>query len=162
MSPRVEVTIESGDWPDVADIAPLVSRAVSAAAAASGLVFAADAEVSVLLTDDEKIRALNAAWRGIDKATNVLSFASGAPAEQAVLLGDIAIACETVQTEAAFLHISLLDHLTHLIIHGFLHLVGFDHETDTDAEEMENLERAILARFGIADPYRDIMCHELE
>jgi probable rRNA maturation factor len=162
MIPRVEVTIESGDWSSVTDIEPLVSRAVSAAASETGLVFAPGAEVSLLFTDDTRIRALNAAWRGIDKATNVLSFASGEPVGEAVLLGDIAIAFATVRAEAEAQHKSFVDHLTHLIVHGFLHLVGFDHEIDVDAEAMEDMECAILARLGIEDPYRDIVCHELE
>lgn len=162
MSPHVEVTIESGDWPPVADLESLVSKAVSAAADATGLDFASGAEVSFLFADDAKIRALNAAWRGIDKATNVLSFAGGEPVDAAVLLGDIALAYETVRSEAVAQHKSFTEHLTHLIVHGFLHLVGFDHEIDADAEEMEDMERAILARFGIEDPYRDIVCHELE
>jgi probable rRNA maturation factor len=162
MIPRVEITLESEDWPAVADIEPLVSRAVSAAAAATGLVFAPGAEVSFLFTDDAKIRRLNAAWRGIDKATNVLSFASGEPVDAAVLLGDIAIAYETVRAEAEARAKPFVDHLTHLIVHGFLHLLGFDHEIDADADEMEDMERAILAQLGIEDPYRDILCHELK
>lgn len=146
----------------MADLKSLVSMAVAAAADTLELVFAPGAEVSLLFTDDAKIRALNAAWRGIDKTTNVLSFASGGPVDAAVLLGDIAIACETVRAEAAAQHKSFTDHLTHLIVHGFLHLVGFDHEIEADAEEMEDMERTVLARLGIEDPYRDIVCHELE
>ena len=162
MIPHVEITIESGDWPSLGEIEPLVLRAVSAAASATKLVFAPGAEVSVLFANDSRIRALNAAWRGIDKATNVLSFASDGPADEAVLLGDIAIAFETVRAEAAAQHKPFFDHLTHLIVHGFLHLVGFDHEIEADAEKMENMERAILARCGIEDPYRDTVCDELE
>jgi probable rRNA maturation factor len=162
MIPCVDVTIEAGDWPPSDDLEPLVSQAVSAAASETGLAFAPGAEVSLLFTDDARIRALNATWRGIDKATNVLSFAGGEPVAETVLLGDIAIAFETVRAEAQAQHKSFVDHLTHLIVHGFLHLVGFDHEIDADAEEMEDMERAILARLNIEDPYRDIVCHELE
>ena len=162
MNPRVEVMIEAGDWPAAADLERLTVRAVTAAATASAIAFAPEVEVSVLFADDARVRALNAAWRGIDKATNVLSFASGAPIGEAALLGDIAIACETVRMEAQAQHKSFSDHLAHLIVHGFLHLVGFDHEIDAEAEAMEDLERTILAELGIEDPYRDILCHELE
>jgi probable rRNA maturation factor len=162
MTPRVEATIEAGDWSCLADPRSLAARAVAAAAEQSRIALAPEAEVSVLFTDDAHVHALNAAWRGIDKATNVLSFPSGAPIGEAMLLGDIAVACETVRAEAAADGKPLAHHLTHLIVHGFLHLVGFDHEIDADAAEMEALERAVLARLGIEDPYRDAMCHELE
>lgn len=159
---RVEVTIESDDWSAVGDIESLASRAVSAAAQESGLVFAPGAEVSLLFSDDARIRSLNAAWRGRDEATNVLSFASGEPIEQALLLGDIVLAIETAWGEAQAQRKPFVDHLTHLIVHGFLHLVGFDHDSDADADAMEDMERTILGRLGMDDPYRDIVCHELE
>jgi probable rRNA maturation factor len=112
-----------------------------------------------MLTDDAGIRTLNANWRGIDKPTNVLSFPAlqptgpSLPGDPPRMLGDIAIAYETTRREAddegkAFDH-----HLSHLAIHGFLHLIGYDHETDEEAGEMESLEREILARLGIPDPY---------
>jgi probable rRNA maturation factor len=162
MSLNVEITVEAGDWSAFGDLEDLTTRAVEAAAESSEVNLLPGAEVSVLFTDDAHGRALNAAWRSIDKATNVLSFPSGMPVEDAALLGDIVIASETVTAEAEDQHKKPADHLAHLIVHGFLHLVGFDHEIDAEAQIMEDLERTILARLGIADPYRDALCHELE
>ena len=101
------------------------------------------------------LRALNARFRGIDRPTNVLSFPAAEPGRpgKARALGDIALAFETLEREAAELAIPLADHYRHLIAHGFLHLIGYDHETDTEAERMEALETRILARLGAADPY---------
>ena len=116
--------------------------------------------IGVLLADDAMVRDLNATFRGVDKPTNVLSF----PAGEAALaeepgsprhLGDIALAHETVAREAQATGISVHDHAAHLIVHGLLHVVGYDHETDFDAEAMETLETRILAALGIDDPYRD-------
>ena len=95
------------------------------------------------------MRKLNARYRGEDRATNVLSF----PQKAGPLLGDVIVAAETVQREALLADKPLEDHMAHLIIHGFLHLLGFDHEEDAEAEKMEQLERLALARLGIADPY---------
>jgi probable rRNA maturation factor len=114
-----------------------------------------EAEVSVQLVDDAQIRALNAQWRGFDKATNVLSFPA-APAEKletSPLLGDIVLAFETIEREADDMRISFSDHFVHLVVHGFLHLVGFDHQDSAEAERMEKLETQILADMAIADPY---------
>jgi probable rRNA maturation factor len=108
-----------------------------------------EAEVSILFTDDAHIQRLNAAWRGKDKPTNVLSFPQGA----GPLLGDVVLASETVAREAALAGKPLEAHMVHLIVHGFLHLLGYDHEREDEAEEMEALERAALERMGIADPY---------
>ena len=110
-----------------------------------------------MLTDDASIRAMNAQWRGIDKPTNVLSFpAPQRPAASGEAhLGDIAIAYETVATESASENKGFADHLAHLAVHGYLHLVGFDHETDDEAVRMEHLETQILSGLGIADPYAD-------
>jgi len=128
-------------------------------------------EVSLCLADDDALRALNSRWRGLDKPTNVLSFPSAhvdavddrvpalsergyRGAEQARLqLGDIALAYETLEREADDLGVPLADHYRHLLTHGFLHLVGYDHETDSDAERMEALETRILAALGVSDPY---------
>ena len=109
----------------------------------------ADAEVSVLFTDDDQVRQLNCDHRGKDKPTNVLSFETGDP----VLLGDIVLAFETVEREAEEQKKSLVDHTTHLLVHGALHLMGHDHENDTEADEMEDKERRILSGLGISDPY---------
>jgi len=139
------------------------------AAAAAGAVERVAPELShprlcasILLTSDEELRALNAEWRGKDTATNVLSFpmleraelldlAAHGPPE---LLGDIALACETCAREALARGIALEDHAAHLIVHGMLHLAGYDHETgEADAVAMEALETKALAILGLADPY---------
>lgn len=107
--------------------------------------------VTILFADDATVRELNARFRGKDKPTNVLSFP--APAGFHERLGDVALAYETVAAEAADQGKPLADHALHLIVHGLLHLQGYDHETEADAQEMEGEERRILARLGIADPY---------
>jgi probable rRNA maturation factor len=110
--------------------------------------------------DDARVQALNKLWRGLDKPTNVLSFpAPDSPSGPARMLGDIAISYQTAAREAAAEGKTLADHIAHLSVHGFLHLLGYDHESDEDAEEMEGLERVILARIGISDPY---VAHEAE
>ena len=134
---------------------PIARETIAAAAAESGWVPGEDIEVSLCLADDAALRALNARWRGIDRPTNVLSFPAAEPGRPggARALGDIALAFETLEREAAELAIPLADHYRHLIAHGFLHLIGYDHETDREAERMEALETRILARLGAADPY---------
>jgi probable rRNA maturation factor len=111
--------------------------------------------VSLCLADDAALRALNLRWRGVDKPTNVLSFPSVPPGPlgDATTLGDIALAFETLAREAEDLGVPLADHYRHLLAHGFLHLIGYDHQTDAEAERMEALETRILARFGATDPY---------
>ena len=114
------------------------------------------AELSVLLTDDAEQRALNARWRGKDAPTNVLSFPQIEPfGAVRGLLGDITLARETLEREAAELGKSLDEHFTHLIVHGFLHILGYDHQNEAEALQMEGLETQILAGLGIADPYAD-------
>jgi probable rRNA maturation factor len=113
------------------------------------------------LLSDSAVRALNKAFRGKDSATNVLSFPAAPsppafdPRSGPVFLGDVALAYETVVQEAAAQQKTVVNHCAHLIVHGVLHLAGFDHERDEDAERMEGTERAILARFGISDPYAE-------
>jgi len=118
------------------------------------------AEVSVVLSDNDRVHELNRDYRGIDKATNVLSFTAledesedHHPADAPVLLGDIIIALETVEGEAKLEGKTLDAHLAHMVVHGILHLMGYDHETDGDADEMEALEAQALAHLGVADPY---------
>ena len=122
----------------------------------------ARAEVSILLADDATVRRLNARYRGQDRATDVLSFpafdcipeaAPGHLAPGPVPLGDIVLALETTRAEATAAGTPLSDHVSHLVIHGCLHLLGYDHQDGADAELMEGLERSILERLGIADPY---------
>ena len=149
------LTLEIGVAPGAAlldaRLAALIASAIAAANRAAG---PAQGAVAVVVDDDERIRTLNRLWRGLDKPTNVLSFPSPDTQPGATrTLGDIAISYETAAREAAAEDKSLADHVAHLSVHGFLHLLGYDHESDDDAEEMEGLERAILARIGVSDPY---------
>jgi probable rRNA maturation factor len=148
---NIDVITESALWDALPDAEQIVRNAVTQAAAA--LDRQADAELAVLLTDDAAIQRLNATWRGLDKPTNVLSFPSAVTPESQHL-GDIAVAFETTAREAGQEGKPLAHHLAHLSVHGFLHLVGYDHESETEAETMEELERVILARIGVPDPYR--------
>lgn len=151
----VDIRIEDRAWPAaVPDLRPMVRRAVRAALKAAPV--AGPVELAVTLTDDEAMRALNRTWRGKDKPTNVLSFpfADGAVAGAPNHLGDVVLARQTVAAEAAAQGKSVADHLAHLVVHGILHLLGFDHETAREARTMEGREVAVLAGLGIADPYR--------
>ncbi|ESY77515.1 rRNA maturation factor [Mesorhizobium sp. LNHC221B00] len=151
---EIDISIEAGDWPAEASLARLVDRAVAAAFAETGA--AGHSELSIVFSDDAHIRTLNADWRGKDKPTNVLSFPAFPHVKDGPLppmLGDIVLAAETVAREAALEDKPVENHITHLVIHGLLHLMGYDHETDTEAEAMEAVERAALARLAIPDPY---------
>jgi probable rRNA maturation factor len=146
----------SDEWDSRTDWAALARSAVHAAIAASRHPGLADSEISVTFTSDEEVRALNAKWRGKDKPTNVLSFPMAKEAElaSAQLLGDIVLAHGVCAREAAEKQVEVATHAAHLVVHGTLHLLGYDHETnDAGAEEMEEIERRALASLGIADPY---------
>jgi probable rRNA maturation factor len=150
----IDISAEAGDWAAEETLRQTAARAVEAALAELGL--AGDSELSLLFTDDAHIRVLNREWRGKDKPTNVLSFpafdvAPGDPLP--AMLGDIVLAHETVSSEAVLEHKPFDHHVTHLVVHGLLHLLGYDHETDEEAEEMEGLERRVLERLAIPDPY---------
>lgn len=153
----IDVNVEAGAWPDEAALVALTRRAVDAAVLELNLALPkSGSEVSVLFTDDATIRKLNAEWRGKDKPTNVLSFPAFPTNKGGAIppmLGDIILASETVHAEAVSEAKSLENHLTHLVVHGLLHLFGYDHETDDEAEEMESIERRVLARLAIPDPY---------
>lgn len=154
--PAIDVTVEAGGWDGEAALAALAGAAVEAAASELGLAGLDAAELSILFTDDARMRTLNARWRGKDAPTNVLSFPAGTfrPGDPLPpLLGDIVIAFETVEREAGLEDRRFEHHLSHLLVHGFLHLLGHDHGTENEAEEMEGLERRILARLAISDPY---------
>jgi len=115
-------------------------------------------EVSVVLADDALVRRLNRQWRRIDAATNVLSFPSldlELPPKAPFLLGDVVLAFETVSREAQEQGKDIADHLRHLVVHGILHLLGYDHDEPGGAEQMEALETQVLARLGVADPYAE-------
>ena len=146
---EIDVMIESGAWPSDAEA---IVRGALARAAEAAHERRAGGALAVLLTDDAAVRRLNATWRGLDKPTNVLSFPAP-PNDPSGALGDIAIAFETTAREAAAEGKPLAHHLSHLAVHGFLHLVGYDHEEDAQAEEMEALERKVLAGLGVPDPY---------
>jgi probable rRNA maturation factor len=158
--PITEVLVVADCWQAEPDAEAVVHRAI-AAAAESVDADVGDAELAVMLTDDAGIRTLNSNWRGIDKPTNVLSFPALQPTGPAGsddaprMLGDIAIAFETTRKEADDEQKPFDHHLSHLAVHGFLHLIGYDHEKDGEAEAMEALERQILAQLGIPDPYAD-------
>lgn len=158
----VEVAVDVADpaWRAAfSDLEALVSRAALAALAIADAPEGGvdgPAELAVRLTDDAELRALNRQYRGKDRPTNVLSF-PGDPADalpgEPVPLGDLALAYGTVAREASEQGKSVADHLTHLIVHGTLHVLGYDHETEDEAAEMEALEVRILSGFGISDPY---------
>ena len=156
MDVTIDIAIECLTWNGVGDVERIATRAVAAAVAAADLDIATGSELSLVLADDAFVQGLNKAWRGQDKPTNVLSFPSDAP----TLLGDIVVAYETSAREAAEEGKSLAGHLSHLVVHGFLHLVGFDHENEDEADAMERLEAEILSSLGIASPYADVRDHE--
>jgi probable rRNA maturation factor len=143
--------VESDRWRQSGDAAALARAAVIEAAAA---LSTARAELAIVLTDDSAMRALNRIWRGVDKATNVLSFPTKRAAEGPPLLGDIVLAYDTIAREARRQRKPFAHHVAHLAVHGFLHLLGYDHEQHADAEAMEQAERDILRRLAIPDPYR--------
>ena len=157
----LEVAVETdGEWDSSTDWEAVAEAAAKAAIAESRFLALAESErpveVSVRLTEDEDVRALNAQWRGKDSSTNVLSFPQIEPFAPVVgILGDITLARETLEREAADLGKSLEDHFTHLMVHGFLHILGYDHLDEAEALQMEGLETQILAGLGIDDPYAD-------
>lgn len=155
-APSVDIQIASPQW----DAQPAAEQTVrEAITAAAGAVEAGDGEVSVVLTDDATIRVLNRNWRKIDKATNVLSFPAPDNAAGEKMFGDIVIAYETLARECDEEDRIFLHHLAHLTVHGFLHLIGYDHQTDSDADAMEALESKIMIAMKRPDPYlgRDLI-----
>jgi probable rRNA maturation factor len=147
---KIDVRVDSGLWKEPGKVKTTVRRAVTQAAA----TLSTDAELAIVLTDDSAIRVLNRQWRGIDAATNVLSFPTKDAGGDPPLIGDIVLAYETIAREAGAERKPFAHHVAHLAVHGFLHLLGYDHERDQDASAMERAERAILRRLAIPDPYR--------
>ena len=145
----IEVVRQSDAW-DGAEINDVVLSQAAIAAFVGAASRVDGREVAILLTSDAGMQALNLRWRGKDAPTNVLSFPSGG--EQGHL-GDVVLAYETVEGEAKQQDIPIADHVAHLVVHGMLHLLGYDHEQEDDAVKMERLETEILATLGIADPY---------
>jgi probable rRNA maturation factor len=153
LAPSIDIAVASPLW----EAQPLAVQTVREAIAAAATALATPSgDVSIVLTDDASIAALNHEWRGIDKPTNVLSFPAAKPGLQGPppQLGDVIVAYETLAREAAEQAKPFLHHLTHIAVHGYLHLLGYDHRTDSEAGAMEALERDILSRLRIADPYR--------
>jgi probable rRNA maturation factor len=160
---KIEVIVRSARWRKRRGPGALVKKAVLAAAKA---VSTPRAELAIVLSDDSAIRALNRDWRGKNTPTNVLSFPAapdqgrtGKGRAASPYIGDIVIAYQTTAREAAEEGKPFNHHLAHLAVHGFLHLLGYDHENDRDANEMEGLERRILARIAVPDPYA---AHDVE
>ena len=162
----VEIALEADEeWDSSPSWEPLIRKAAEAAIAESGIPELAETsrtvELSVRLAGDEEVRALNAHWRGKDKPTNVLSFPMAEPYElrqadedgPAIMLGDIILAHGVCDREAADKGVGLNQHATHLVVHGTLHLLGYDHEAEADAADMEAREVRALARLGISNPY---------
>jgi probable rRNA maturation factor len=158
---QLEIIVRSARWKKHSTAKTLVRRAILAAAKA---VSPSPGELAIVLSNDSAIRTLNRDWRGKNAPTNVLSFpvpgpppgrgrAGGKPRKPSPYIGDIVIAYETVAREAKAQDKPFGHHLAHLAVHGFLHLYGYDHENDRDSQKMERLERRILARLAIPDPY---------
>jgi probable rRNA maturation factor len=158
MTALIDISISSPLWRKPRHLRRLAEACVREACAATGRVIPSGTELSLVLADDEQIRALNRRWRHIDAPTNVLAFPA-ATSKAALLpcLGDIVVAHETLAREATDAAKPFDHHFCHLIVHGFLHLIGYDHDEPTQAELMEAMERAALARLAIADPYREAL-----
>ena len=153
----VDVLVLDERWAALGDPEALARRSIEAAFSVLSDGPTGDIEISVALTDDAAIQALNRDWRGKDHPTNVLSFpASETRTPGPRPLGDLALAYETVARESLEENKSVADHAVHLLVHGTLHLLGYDHESDSDAAVMEALEVEALARIGLADPYRGV------
>ncbi len=157
---EIDVSVLEPDWPrELAECSAgsMIGRCLAAALEVAGISLERPAEISIVLANDEKLRELNARWRGRNRPTNVLSFSQIPPFSRPEgLLGDIVLALETIRKEAKEQHKPFQDHFAHLVVHGFMHILGYDHETDTQAERMERLEMLTLKRLGIDDPYRDL------
>ncbi len=148
--PAIDIQVQSPLW----GAQPLAEQTVrDAIAAAATMLSTRNGELGIVLTDDEAIRALNRQWRGIDKSTNVLSFPAGAHTNGPAMYGDIVLAYETLSRECDAEGMNFIHHLAHLTIHGFLHLNGYDHGCDAEADAMEELESKIMMRMNLPDPW---------
>jgi probable rRNA maturation factor len=152
-APSIDIQIQSPLWDAQPKAGETVRQAVTAAAQA---LSTSEGEVAILLTDDASIRALNRQWRGIDQPTNVLSFPAAVTQTSAAakFFGDIVLSYETLVNECADEDRIFLHHLAHLAVHGFLHLIGYDHQVDSEADQMEAVESRIMMRLKLPDPYR--------
>jgi probable rRNA maturation factor len=156
---EIEVVRHAEIWDRIAVGDEALTRAARAAFTAASPDRREPCEATIVLTDDAEMRELNRTWRGKDSSTNVLSFPAGyspgSIAGEPRPVGDVVLAAETVLAEAADRDIPPADHAAHLVVHGMLHLLGFDHERDKDAEAMEAFEAKVLSTIGIADPYAE-------
>jgi probable rRNA maturation factor len=148
---KIDVIVESDLWKQKDDIKSAARRAITTAA---DVLSTPRCELAIVLTDDSAIRLLNRDWRGVDLPTNVLSFPAGRAGGVPLFIGDIVLAYETIAEEAQAERKPFAHHIAHLAIHGFLHLLRYDHVRKKDAETMEATERDILRRLRIPDPYR--------
>ncbi len=160
LSLALERVDDDGEWASVGPVDDMIAAVAQVLAAAPELSDVYPATAAVALSSNDAVRRLNAAYRGKDKPTNVLSFPTPTLPEtltdaEPQALGDVVLALETLIDEAAAAGIPLGHHFQHLLIHGLLHLIGYDHESDAEAEEMEALETVLLARLGIPDPYAE-------
>lgn len=158
MIPRIDLSLEDNVQVDETAMLARFVHVLDEAVRIGALKFPKEAELSLVLAGDKTLQSLNSEWRDKDKPTNVLSFPGDdieVGQEAGIMLGDIIISLETTKREADLENKSFNDHLSHLLIHGFLHLFGYDHETDREAFEMESLEIRILDELGIANPYED-------
>jgi probable rRNA maturation factor len=153
--PHIDVQRHSARWRNVPGLVTAIRKAVRRATEMSGVTLKDSAEISVSLADDAAVRAANRNWRAKDKPTNVLSFPATSPHKlgHSPFVGDIIIAHETVVAEAENDSKTVMNHTLHLVVHGVLHLLGYDHMTNADAARMEALETRILESLGLPDPY---------
>jgi probable rRNA maturation factor len=154
MTLAIECAVECDAWNKFEKLDEIVAQSLQAALEESDDALPNGAEISLLFCDDARMKELNRQFRGQDKPTNVLSFPGPEPLETAQCLGDIAVAYDTVAREAVEQGKTLEQHCRHMIVHGFLHLLGYNHEDDEEAELMEAMEIRILERLGVDDPYR--------
>jgi probable rRNA maturation factor len=150
----IEIRVDCPLWNKQRNAKAVLQSAIGQASSAVAL---SRAEVSIVLADDAAVRGLNRTWRHRDEPTNVLSFPAHPGTDNRAgprFLGDIVLAYQTLAREASARHKTFAQHLAHLAVHGFLHLVGYDHETDAEATAMESLETMILARLDVPDPHR--------
>jgi probable rRNA maturation factor len=152
---EIDISVDGAGWDQAPFSAEALARRAALAVLSSAAADIGPCELSIVLSDDETVRDLNRTWRGKDSPTNVLAFPAGAArvVGQPALLGDVIVAFGVASDEAG--DGSLSDHIAHLVVHGTLHLLGYDHQDDDEAEEMETLETRILAGMGVDDPYAD-------
>ncbi len=162
MKLALEISIPSALWRGLPRARALARETIAACLDEAEIPPREGTSVSLCLSDNARVRELNARWRGLDKPTNVLAFPTapvGGPGQE-FMLGDIVLAYETMARESDMSGVALADHYRHLVAHGFLHLMGYDHQSDEEAERMEALETRILARLGVAGPYADGVVEE--